>query len=97
MVRTLFANHCDWADVLIVHGRRFGHHRCYYHANIVLENLFWNWSKLKRPYVVYQENKVPYHKRDIVPQWFNKGFVYPDFCQCHVVGHHCKGWHRPGT
>ena len=33
IARTLFANHCDWADVLIVRGRCFGFHRSCHHSN----------------------------------------------------------------
>ena len=47
IVRTLVANHCDWAGVLIVCGRCFGFHLSYDKANRTLEILFWNWSKLK--------------------------------------------------
>ena len=49
IVRTLFANHCDWVDVLIVRGRCFGYHRNCFRANSVLENLLWNRSKMRRP------------------------------------------------
>ena len=33
IVRKLFADHCDWVDVLIVRGRRFDYHRNCFRAN----------------------------------------------------------------
>ena len=97
IVRTLFGNRCGWADVLIVRGRRFGYHRNCLRANRVLEGLFWNWSKMRPPYVVYQEGKMANSNCDLVPGWLTHGCVYRDFCQCHLLGSHPQGWHRPGA
>ena len=97
IVNTLFANHCGWADVLIVRGCRFGFHSSHFRANRVLEHLFWNSYELKQPYVVYREDCEVNHKRDIVPRWLLGEYVHANFCQCHVVGPHPRGWHRPGT
>ena len=48
LVRTLFINHCKWADVLVVRGRCFCSHKSCFRSNRVLENLLWNWSKTDR-------------------------------------------------
>ena len=96
VVRTLFANHCDWADVLIVRGRCFRSHKSYFKATRVLENLLWDWSRLKRPYVVYQEGKVAYHSQDPVPQWLLMDQILDSICQCKLTGPHPQGWRRPG-
>ena len=43
IARTLFTNHCNWADVLIVRGRCFSSSNKFgFRANRVLENLLWN-------------------------------------------------------
>ena len=76
IVRTLFANHCDWADVLIVLGLCFGHHRNCFRANRVLEDLLWNLSKIRRPYVLYQEDKMATSPGDPVPKWFISDCIY---------------------
>lgn len=55
IMRTLFNNLCQWADVLIVRGRCFGWQRSRFAANRVLENLLWHWSKTSIPFAVYQE------------------------------------------
>ena len=69
----MFANHGDWADVLIVRGRCFGYQRnCFRGANSVLENLLWNWSKMRRPYVVYQEGKLATNDCDPVLGWLTQ-------------------------
>ena len=86
--------------MLIVRGRCFGHHDSYYRANVVLENLLWQWNELKRPFVVYQEERVPYHRRDVIPRWLITDWhlqTHRNFCQCHSVGYDWPGWHRPGT
>lgn len=80
IVRTLFANHCDWADMLIVRGRCCGNHRNCFCANSVLEDLLWNWSKMRRPYVVYQEGKTATSDCDPIPGWLTQECVYKDFC-----------------
>ena len=97
IVRTLFVNHFDWVDVLIIRGRFFGYHRKCFRANRVLENLLWNWSKMRRPYVAYQEGNMAISNCDPVPGWFVQECVYEDFCQCHVLGSRSQGWHRPGA
>ena len=97
IVRTLFANHCVWADVLIVRERCFDSHRNCFRANIALENLLWNCSKMRRPYVVYQEGDVATNNCDPVPDWPARECVYRDFCQCHLLGDNYQGWCRPGA
>ena len=97
IVRTLFANHCGWVDVLIVRGRRFDSHRNCFRANKVLDNLLWNWSMMRRPYVVYQEGGVAIDCCDLVPGWLTLECVYRDFCQCQLLGTHYQGWCRPGA
>ena len=57
IARTLYANHCNWADVLIVRGRCFRSNRVSLRANRVLKNLLWNWSCMRRPYVVHTEGR----------------------------------------
>ena len=99
IVRTLSANYCNWADVLIVRGRCF-RYTDGYTANRVLENLLWQWNGLKRPFVVYQQERIKYHRRDILPRWMVGDYTlrtHRNFCQCHLVHVEGKGWHRPGT
>ena len=95
IVRTLFASHCMWADVLIVRELCFGTHRDCFRANRVLENLLWNWSKMWRPYVVYQEGKMANSNCDLAPGWLTHECVYRDFCQCHLLDYISDDWHRP--
>ena len=97
IVRTLFTNHCNWADVLVVRGRCFSTNKVCFRANRVLENLLWNWSKMGRPYVVYQEGSEISGGRDPVPPWLAGECVYRDFCQCNLVGRRHQGWHHPGA
>ena len=49
IARALYANHCNWVDVLIVRGRCFVSNKFSFRANRVLENLLWNWSSMRRP------------------------------------------------
>ena len=105
IARTLYANHFNWADILIVRGRCFSDHHACFRANRVLENLLWNWDKLKRPYLVYQEGNQT--TGDPVPRWFDKTCGYNQFCQCNFVGRINSlgrvrfpgqpGWHYPGS
>ena len=98
IVPTLFANHCDWADVLIVRGRCFGDHRNCFRANRVLENLFWNWSKMRRPYTVYQDRNAETRAGlDPLPGLLRQDCVYDELCQCRLVGAGYEGWCHPGT
>ena len=84
--------------MLIVRGRCFGFHPSCHKANRILENLLWNWGKLKRPFVVYQEERIAQYKRAIVPRWLLRCYVHRIVCKCHLVqlGIHPQGWHRPG-
>ena len=97
IARTLFTNHCDWADVLIVRGRCFSSNKVCFRANRVLENLLWNWSTMRRPYVVYQEGNEATSVCDPVPLWFTHERVHKDLCQCPLVGPCPQGWHRRGA
>ena len=76
IARTLFTNHCKWADVLIVRGRCFSSHKACFRANRALENLLSNWSQLGRPYLVYTEGVGPClslgpGSEDPVPRWLD--------------------------
>ena len=44
IARTLYTNHCNWADVLIVRGRCFSRFHACFRANRVLEHLLWNFE-----------------------------------------------------
>ena len=99
IVRTLSANHCNWADVLIVRGRCFHYKDCYT-ANRILENLLWQRNDLKRLFLVYQEERIKYHRRDVLPRWLVDDYTlrtHRKFCQCHFVHAEDKGWLRLGT
>ena len=78
--------------MLIVRGRCFNSHRNCFRANIALGNLLWNWSKMRRPYVVYQEGDVIDGCWDFVPGWFTREGVYRDLCRCNLLGNHDQGW-----
>ena len=80
IVRTLFLNHCNWVDVLIVRGRCFSSYGVCFRANRALENLLWNWFRMQRPYVVYREWYDGIGNGDLVPSWLVKGCVHKDFC-----------------
>ena len=95
IARTLFTNHCNWADVLIVRGRCFGSNHCCHWANRILENLLWNWACVGRPYVVYNEGGEVSGGGGVVPKWLEGNCTYPDFCQCKLVGG--WSWHHPGS
>ena len=97
IVRTLITNHCNWTDVLVVRGRCFSANKICFRANRVLENLLWNWSKLGRPYVVYQGGSEGTGGGYPMPSWLLGGCVYNDFCQCYVVSRRHQGWHHPGA
>ena len=53
IARTLFTNHCNWVDVLIVRGRCSSSNKVWFRASMVLQNLLWNLSNMRRPYVVH--------------------------------------------
>ena len=97
IARTLYTNRCNWADVLIVRGRCFSSSKVSFRANRVLENLRWNLSSMRRPYVVFTEGKYGTLCVDLVPVWLKRGCVYLGFCQCHLVGLQHIGWHRHGS
>ena len=62
--------------------------------------LLWQWNEFKRPFLVYQEERIKYHRRDVIPRWLNIDFTlhtHCSFCQCHLVSADGGGWHRPGT
>ena len=105
IVRILCANHCNWADVLIVRGRCFSDHHACFRADGVLENLLWNWDNQKRLYLVYKEGAGT--TGGPVPRWFDKIYGYNQFCQCNFVGRTNsqgrvrlpgqQGWRYPGS
>ena len=97
IARTLFTNHCDWACVLIVRGRCFSSSKVCFRANRALEKLLWNWSSMRRPYVVYQEGNEAIGNCDLVLAWLSHVCVHKGFCQCHLVGSRHQGWHHPGA
>ena len=97
IARTLFTNHCNWADVLVVRGRCFSSNKVCLRANRALENLLWNWSKMRRPYVVYKEGCDDIVGSDPVLAWLRQECVHQDFCQCNLVGSRHPNWHYPGS
>ena len=86
IARTLFINHCGWVDVLVVRGRCFSSSHACFGAGKVLDELLWGWSKMWRPYVVYNDNRVHIGGGDPVPVWLSEWCVYKDLCQCDLVG-----------
>ena len=97
IVRILFTNHCQGADVLIVRGRCFGSQASRFSSNRVLENLLWHWRQTGRPYLVYKEGSSTTGSGDPVPAWLaGSEFVSSNFCQCNLVLQDFKNWHRPG-
>ena len=98
IARTLFTNHCNWADVLIVRGRCFStSSQLCFRANRVLENLLWNLSKMGRPYVVYPDGSESNGGGDLVPAWLSGECVYQGFCHCNMVSLRHQGWHHLGA
>ena len=97
IVRTLFTNHCNWVDVFIVRGRCYSSSKVCFRANRVLEHVLWNWSKMRRPYVVYRGGNGGIGSGDFVPSWFAKECVHRSCCQCKLVGSRHQGWHHPGA
>ena len=95
--RTLFIDHCNWADALVVRGRCFSSKKVCFRANRVLENLLWNSSEMPRPNVVYQGGNDGISDCDLVPPWLPHECVHKGFCQCHLVGPRHQGWHHPGA
>lgn len=95
IMRTVFTSQCGWADVLVVRGRCFCSHKSCHAANRVLEELPWQWSKTKRPFVVYTDGSVELGGGDLVLNWLNEGQNYDRVCQCNLVAGR-KHWHRPG-
>ena len=98
--KTLFTNHCNWRDVLIVPGRCFCSHKSCHAASPVLENLLWHWSKTDRPYLVYKEGSKATVGGDLMPGWLSRR-CWGDSCQCNFVGRNKAfnrlGWHHPGS
>ena len=66
--RTLFTNHCSWADVLVVHSRC----SCCHGSNRVLERLLWHWAKLRMSFVVCKEARAETRRGDRVPELLRK-------------------------
>ena len=97
IARTLFTNHCNWVDVLILRCRCFSSNGLCFRANRALEHLPWNWSKMRRPYVVYQDGNEATSDCDLLPAWLAHECVYKGFCQCQLVGLSPHGWHHPGA
>ena len=97
IVRALFSNHCNWADILIVRGRCFGLLGVCFRATRVLEDLLWIWATMGRPYLVYQEGNNTTLVCDPIPAWLIVECVYKDFCQCHIVGLRLDGRQHPGA
>ena len=97
IARTLFTNHCDWVDVLIVRGRCFSSSKVSFRANRVSDNLLWNWPSMRRPYVVYTEGEHGTRYVDPVPAWLKRECAYPDLCLCHLLGPRRDDWHRRGS
>ena len=83
--------------MLIVRGRCFSTHKFCFRANRVLENLLWNWSKMRRPYVVYRGGNDGTGDCDLVPAWLTHECVYKGFCQCNLVGPRYNDWHHLGA
>ena len=79
IARTLFINHCGWADVLVVRGRCFGPNRFCLRANRILKNLLWNWACGGRPYLVYKEGSEESVGGDPILNWLDNGCVYQGF------------------
>lgn len=92
---TLFINPCNLADVLIVRGRCFSSNKVCFRANRALETLLWNWSKMRRPYVVYKGGNDGVGDGDPALAWLIHECVHKGFCQCHLVGSRHQGWHHP--
>ena len=107
LARTLFTDHCGWADVLVVRGHCLSSSHACFRANRVLENLLRNWSKMGRSYMVCKEGSVRIGGGDPVPVWLGEWCVYNDFCQCNLVGfmddrrevgfEQRRNWHHPGA
>ena len=97
IARTLYANHCDWADVLIVRGRCFRSSKVGLWANRALESLIWNWSSMRRPYVVFTEGRQGIRYVDLVPAWLERERVCRNLCQCNLLGPRRANWHRYGS
>ena len=93
----MYATHCDWVDVLIVRGRCFRSSKISLRANRALENLLWNWSSMRRPYVVFTGGRSGIRYVDPIPAWLERERVYHHLCQCHLLGPRHAGWHRHGS
>ena len=103
IARTLFADHCNWAGVLVVRDRRFSSHNVCFRANRVLEHLLWILSRTNRPYI-YIYIYIYIHIRRAMVQLveviqFRRGLrnsvhtkmLYNDVCQCQFVGRSNRG------
>lgn len=97
IVRALFANHFQWADVFVVRGRCFCSHRGRHAGNRTFVNLSWGWSSSGRPSLVYKEGGTHIGGGYQVPKWFEGSQCHCSyFCQCNLVSQ-CQGaWHHPG-
>ena len=95
IARTIWINHCGWANICVIRGRRWCSHRSYFKSNRVLENLLWHWCDTGRPSVVYKEGDEEIGGGDPVPAWLNCNVycVRDSFCQCNWVGVDASGGH----
>ena len=92
IARKLFTNHCGWAGVLVVHGRCFSSSRACFGSNMVLGDLLWNWSTMRRPYIVYKEGGEGIAGGDLVPAWLNEWCVC--VCVCIAINVGVLWWMR---
>ena len=88
IARAIWTNHCGWASILVVRGRRLRPHNDYFRSSRVLDNLLWRWCVMGRPFVVCKEGNDKIGGGDPVPAWLNGGVhcVSDNFCQCNFVG-----------
>ena len=71
IARTIWINHCGWANVLVIRGRCWCSQRSYFRSNRVLENLLWRWCEMGRPFVVYKEGHAEIGGGEPIPAWLN--------------------------
>ena len=91
--RTLFTNHCDWTDVLIVRDPYFNSSKIWFTTNKILDNLLWNWSSAGRSCVVCKEGTKITDDGVHIPDWLEQCYIYKVFYQYHLIGNH--NWHHP--
>ena len=59
--------------------------------------ILWNWSSMRRPYVVFTEGRQDTRYADPAPTWLERGRVYRNLCQCNLLGPRHADWHRYGS